>query len=68
MGLLSLGIFIVLVLCIAALIVWVAGKLAPDDQALVDNLVWVLAVLVIVVQIASALGLHDVLIPRVFSR
>jgi hypothetical protein len=66
MGLLEFGIFAVLVLVIAYLIVWVAGKLAPGHPAILDNVIWVLAVLIIVWQLAAALGLHDVAIPRVF--
>lgn len=68
MGFLQLGLFVVLVLGIAALIVWVAGKLAPGHPTFVDNIVWVIAVLIIVWQLAAALGLHDVPIPRVFGR
>jgi hypothetical protein len=65
MGLLEFGIFAILVLAIAALIVWVAGKLAPGHPALIDNVVWVLAVVIIVVMLAKALGLSDVPIPRI---
>lgn len=65
MGLLAFGIFCILVICIAYLIIWVAGKLAPNHPTFVDNVIWVLAVLIIVVMLAGALGLHDVMIPRI---
>jgi hypothetical protein len=68
MGLLAFGVFAILVICIAYLIVWVAGKLAPGHPGIVDNIIWVLAVVIIVFELAGALGLHDVAIPKVFGR
>ncbi len=65
MGLLEFGVFCILVVGIAYFLCWVAGKLAPGHPAIVDNLIWVLAVIIIVFQLAGALGLHDVQIPRV---
>ena len=64
MGLLAFGVFCLLTVCIAYLLVWVAGKLAPGHPSIVDNLIWVLAVLIIIFELAGALGLHDVQIPK----
>ncbi len=68
MGFLTLGLFIVLVVLIAYFLIWVLSQLAPGHPAIIDTLIWVLAVCLIVIQMAFALGLHDVPIPRVFGR
>ncbi len=60
----ALLIYIVLVVCIGYLAVWVLGKLAPGHPALIDNIIWVLVVLIIVIVLANALGLSDVAVPR----
>lgn len=68
MGLFAFGIFAVLTVIIAYALVWVADRLAPGHPAIVDNIIWVLAVIIIAFELAGALGLHDVLIPRVFGK
>jgi hypothetical protein len=60
--------FALLVVCVAYFFIWVAGKLAPGHPAIVDNIIWVLAAFIIVFELAGALGLHDVAIPKVFGR
>lgn len=64
MGLLQFGVFAIVVLCLAYLLIWVAGKLAPGHPVLIDNIIWVLAVLIILVTLARAVGFSDVPIPR----
>lgn len=65
MGFLELGVFILIVLVIAYFLIWVAGQLAPGHPAIIDNIIWVIAVIIIIWQLAAALGFHDVRIPRV---
>ncbi len=68
MGLISFLIFAVIVLCIAAFFVWVLGRLAPGHPSILDNVIWVLAVVIVLLQLWQAVGGHDVPIPRVFGR
>jgi hypothetical protein len=68
MGFFAFCVFAFLVLYVAYFFVWVAKKLAPTHPVIVDNLIWVLAVAIIVFELAGALGLHDVAIPRVFGK
>ena len=68
MGFFAFGAYALLTICIAAFIVWAAGKLAPNHPVLYDNIIWVLAGFIIVFELAGALGLHDVAIPKVFGR
>ncbi len=61
-----LGLVVVVVLvCAAAL--WVIDYLAPSHPAIIDKGVWVLAVVILALILAQALGLlsHDVPIPKV---
>jgi hypothetical protein len=39
------------------LAVWVLGKLAPGHPAMLDNVIWVIVVLVIVLEVLQAFGL-----------
>lgn len=65
MGLLEFGIFCLLVIGIAYFLVWILGRLMPGHPGIIDNIIWVLAVVIIVFQLAGALGLSDVTIPKV---
>ena len=58
MGLLSFLVFALLVLCIAAVFIWIAGKVAPGHPVMIDNIAWVLAVVIILFQLWGALGGH----------
>ncbi len=60
----QLFILIVIAACLGALAVWVLGKLAPGHPAIIDNIIWVVAVLFIVIAVASAVGLVDLPVPR----
>lgn len=61
-----LGLVIVVVLACAAAL-WVIDYLAPSHPAIIDKGVWVLAVVILLLILAQAMGLfaHDVPIPRV---
>ena len=61
---LGLLLYVVLVVLIGYLAIWVLGRLAPGHPALVDNIIWVVVVLVIVLVLARAFGLSDVAVPR----
>jgi hypothetical protein len=60
----SLLFTIVVIALIGWLAVWVLGQLAPGHPAIIDNIIWVVVVLLIVVLLAGAFGLADVPVPR----
>ena len=60
----GLLLYIVVVVCIGWLAVWVLGKLAPGHPAIIDNIVWVLVVVLCVLIVARALGIADIPVPR----
>jgi hypothetical protein len=66
MPVITLLIYIVLVALLGFLAVWVLGKLAPGHPAMIDNVIWVIVVLVIVLEVLSAFGLLGAgpLVPR----
>lgn len=64
MGLLELGVFIVLAVVIGWVIIWALGAMAPGHPSIIDNIVWVVVVLVVLVTVFRALGGHDVAIPK----
>lgn len=68
MGFFAFGVFALITIGIAYFLTWLAAKVAPSHPAIVDNIIWVLAVCIIVFELAGAVGLHDVQIPRVFGR
>ena len=61
---LGLLVYVVLVVLIGYLAIWVLGRLAPGHPALVDNIIWVVVVLIVVLVLARAFGLSDVAVPR----
>jgi hypothetical protein len=70
MPVITLLIYIVLVALLGFLAVWVLGKLAPGHPAIIDNVIWVIVVLIIVLQVLTAFGLlgSGPLVPRLGSR
>jgi hypothetical protein len=60
----SLLITIVLVVFICWLAVWFLGSLAPGHPAIIDNIIWVMCVLIIIIVLANALGFGDVPVPK----
>lgn len=67
MGVIAFLIVAVLVVLACAAAIWILGQLAPGHPAIVDTIIWVLAVLVLVLLLAQVTGLlsHDIPIPRV---
>ncbi len=57
MSVIALFIYIVVVALIGWLAVWVLGMLAPGHPAIIDNVIWVIVVLVIAIVVLQALGL-----------
>ena len=66
MGLIEFAVLTVVVVVIAWLCVWAMGVMAPGHPVTIDRIVWGVAVLVVIVVLARALGLtaYDPQIPR----
>ncbi len=66
MGVFELFVYIVIVAVLGFGAVWVLGKLAPGHPVIIDNIIWVVVVLVIAVVLLQAFGLagHDPRVPR----
>jgi hypothetical protein len=66
MGIIELFIYIILVAVIGYVAVWVLGKLAPAHPAILDNIIWVVVVLVILLVLLQAFGVarFDPQVPR----
>jgi len=60
----GLLLYVVVVVLIGYLAVWVLGKLAPGHPSIIDNVIWVLVVVICVLVILRALGVADVPVPR----
>ena len=58
---------LVVIALLGYLAVWVLGKLAPGHPGIIDNIIWFVVVLVILVVLIQAMGLtgYDPKIPRV---
>ncbi len=67
MGIVEFFILAVVVVLLGWLAVFALGKLAPGHPAMVDNIIWFVVVIVILVTLLSAMGLtgYDPRIPRV---
>ena len=67
MGVIEFFVLCVVVVLMAALAIWVIGYFAPVHPALIDKLIWGVAVVVILVALVQAVGLlkYDPQIPRV---
>ncbi len=65
MGFIAFLILCFVVLVAAAIFVWAAGYFAPGHPAIVDKLVWGVAIFIILVVLLQATGIlsHDVKIP-----
>ena len=60
----ALLIYVVLVVLIGWLGIWVLGQLAPGHPAIIDNIIWVVVVLMVLLILARAFGVGDVPVPR----
>lgn len=67
MGVIEFLILIVVVVFLGWLAIFAMGKLAPGHPPYLDNVVWFVVVVVILVTLAQAMNLlsHDPQIPRV---
>lgn len=67
MGLIALLVFVVVVVLVGWFAIWGLGHLAPGHPAIIDNIIWVLVVLIIVLKVAQAVGLlhGDIAIPQI---
>jgi hypothetical protein len=57
MPVVTLLIYIVIVALLGWLAVWVLGQLAPGHPGIIDNIIWVIVVLIIVMVLIQAFGL-----------
>jgi len=55
---------VVVIVLICWLAVWVLGQLAPGHPGIIDNIIWVVCVLLVILVLVSAFGLADVPVPR----
>jgi hypothetical protein len=60
----ALLLYVVVVVLIGWVAVWVLGMLAPGHPAIIDNIIWVVVVLMCILVVARALGVGDVAVPR----
>ena len=60
----GLLIYVVVVVLLGYLAVWVLSKLAPGHPGIIDNIIWVVVVLIIVLVLLRAFGVGDVAVPR----
>jgi len=60
----GLLLYVVVVVLIGYLAIWVLGKLAPGHPAIIDNVIWVLVVVVCILVVLRALGVADIPVPR----
>ena len=67
MGIIEFFLFVILVVGLGYLTIYALGKFAPGHPPMIDNIVWIVVILFIIVMFASALGLtgFDPQIPRV---
>lgn len=62
---LGLLLYVVLIVLIGWLAIWVLAKLAPGHPPIIDNIIWVVVVLMVVLVLARAFGIMDVPVPHV---
>jgi hypothetical protein len=55
-GLVSVLIYIAVLVLIAYLVIWVIGTLAPGHPAIIDNIIWVIVVLLCVLTLLQFVG------------
>lgn len=60
----ALFIVVAAVVFIGFLTVWMLGKLAPGHPGIIDNIIWVVVVIFVVLILARAFGVADIPVPR----
>jgi len=61
---LALLVTIVLIVFICWLAVWFLGQLAPGHPAILDNLIWAVCVILVIIVLAKAFGFADIPVPK----
>ena len=61
---LGLLLYVVLVVLIGYFAVWILSQLAPGHPPFIDNIIWVVVVIVVVSVLMAAFGVRDVAVPR----
>lgn len=56
---------IVIIVLFCWLAVWILGQLAPGHPGIIDNIIWVVCVLLVIVVLAHAFGIADMQVPRI---
>lgn len=56
---------IVFIVIVCWLAVWILGQIAPGHPGIIDNIIWVVCVLLVLMVLVSAFGLVDIPIRRV---
>lgn len=66
MGVIEFFLFVVVVVLIGWLCIYGLATLAPGHPAMIDNIIWLVVILLIVIMLANAVGIvgHDPMIPR----
>lgn len=66
MGFLEFGVFCLITLAIAWFLNWLLNTFIPSHPAVVNQIIWGLAILIIILKLAAAVGIlgHDVQIPH----
>jgi hypothetical protein len=61
-----LFVWIILIVCLGWGAVWILGRLAPGHPGIIDNIIWVLVVIFVVILVLTATGLlqNDIPVPR----
>ena len=60
----GLLLYVVVFVLLGWLAIWVLGRLAPGHPAIIDNVIWVVVVLFVVLLVVRAVGIMDIPVPR----
>jgi hypothetical protein len=60
----TLFLYIIVAALLGYLAIWILGRLAPGHPPIIDNIIWVVVVLFVVLLVARAIGLVDIPVPR----
>lgn len=55
---------VVIIVLICWLAVWILGQLAPGHPGIIDNIIWVICVVIVILVLANAFGIADVPVPK----
>jgi len=60
----TLFLYIIVAALLGYLAIWILSRLAPGHPPIIDNIIWVVVVLFVVLLVARAIGLVDIPVPR----